>query len=155
MTEVGDNTQPAMTYPSKDQYARWKSCADDRDMSVSEFMQSMIEAGLKVDQGFELSLDRDESTAQLREQRNDLKRELDRARDRIQKLENRLHETERMTVEDFIEENPGATHAEITQHLIDTAPERVVKHLEALEGDSVLVEDGKYYPANKKDSQRS
>ena len=115
-------------------------------MSVSEFMQAMVEAGIKVDRGFELTMDRDETNRELREQRNDLKDELDRARRRIEALEDRLHRSERETVRRFVAEHPGATFEEIVQHVIDTVPERVNEHLEALEGDEVRIKDGAYYP---------
>lgn len=37
---------------------------------------AMVEAGIKEDRGFELSMERDETNRELREQRNDLKDEL-------------------------------------------------------------------------------
>jgi ElaB/YqjD/DUF883 family membrane-anchored ribosome-binding protein len=143
MTET--NKQPAMTYPTPDQYERWKAEADDMDMSVSEWMQAMIEAGRKK---FDARVEPDETAEELRKQRNDLKEELDRARDRIDELEDIVHHGEQEVVREFVEENPGATFGEITQHLIDTVPERVSRHLEELEGDTVRVDDERYYPVN-------
>lgn len=142
---TSDDTQPAMTYPTVDQYERWKDRAGKLDMSVSEFMQSMVEAGIKVDKGFELELERDESRQELRAQRNDLRDELDHARNRMAELENQLYRGERGAITEFIEENPGASYAEIGQHIVDTAPERVNRHLEDLEGDVLRNDDGSYY----------
>lgn len=135
--------QPAMTYPTPDQYEDWKADADEMDMSVSEWMQAMIEAGRKK---FDAQVEPDESAEELRRQRNDLKAELERARERIDELETHLHHGEQEAIRQFIEENPGATFEEITQHVIDTVPQRVNRHLDELEGDAVVVDDDEYYP---------
>ena len=92
---MSSDTQPAMTYPTTRQYERWKDRAAEFDMSVSEFMQAMVEAGLKK---FDATVDPDETNQELREQRNDLKDELDRTRARIRTLEDRLHNDERITL---------------------------------------------------------
>ena len=140
---TSDDTQPAMTYPATDQYEYWKADAADMDMSVSEWIQAMVEAGRKK---FDASVEPDETVRELREQRNDLKAELEHARDRIDKLENQLHRGERETIRRFVEQNPGATRAEIGQRLADTVPERLNPHLDALEGVDLEKEGGEYYP---------
>lgn len=114
---MAGDTQPAMSYPTAEQYERWKDRAAELDMSVSEFIQAMVEAGIKVDKGFELNMERDETNRELREQRNDLRDELERARRRIEELEDRLHHGERETIIQFVEENPGATPAEIVDRV--------------------------------------
>lgn len=136
--------QPAMTYPTPDQYEDWKTEADEMDMTVSEWIQAMVEAGRKK---FDATINPDETAAELREQRNDLKEELEHARSRIEKLERQLHQNERATIVDFVEANPGATFGEIGQHLVDTVPERLQPHMDALEGTRLRVEDDEYYPA--------
>lgn len=142
---MSSDTQAAMAYPTSEQYDRWKSRAEEFDMSVSEFMQAMVEAGLKK---FDASVEPDETLTQLREQQNDLRDELDHARTRIESLENRIHHGERATIRRFVEENPGATYDEIIQHVLDSAPSRVTTHLEGLEGGDLRVEDGAYFPTN-------
>mgnify|MGYP000695878062 CR=1 FL=1 len=82
-------SQPATTYPTSQQYARWKDRAKDFGMSVSEFIQYMVEAGLKK---FDARVEADESRQELRQQRNDLKAELEHARDRIDTLETHFME---------------------------------------------------------------
>lgn len=140
---MSSETQPAMTYPTEDQYDRWKQRAEEFDMSTSEFMQAMVEAGLKK---FDASVEPDETLTELREQRNDLRDELDHARTRIESLEDRIHHGELATIRRFVEENPGTTYDEIIQHVLDSAPGRVTNHLEDLEGEDLWVEDGEYYP---------
>jgi len=145
------DTQPAMTYPTVEQYDRWIDRADEFDMSVSDFMQAMVEAGLKK---FDATVEPDETAHELREQRNDLRDELDHARSRINDLETRLYQGERGAVRDYIQENPGATYDEIIQHVIDTVPERVTAHLDDLEGEDVTVKGNGYYPRDDRTGER-
>ncbi|EMA44281.1 hypothetical protein C449_12163 [Halococcus saccharolyticus DSM 5350] len=134
-----------MAYPTTDQYDRWKRRADEFDMSVSEFIQSMVEAGLKK---FDASVEPDETNRELREQRNEMKDELDRTRDRVADLEEQLHGDERAAVREYVENNPGAEFGEIVQHIVDTVPERVNRHLDDLESDALRAENGEYYPTD-------
>lgn len=133
-----------MTYPTEEQYERWKDRAEEMDMSVSEFMQSMIEAGMKK---FDATVvEPDETYLELREERNDLKDELEEAHERIDKLERQLYGGERRAVLEYVNENPGATYGEIQQHVIDTVPSRVSQVLDMLDGDAIRVEGDEYYP---------
>lgn len=136
-------TQPTMTYPSNEQHARWKQEAEMMDMSLSEFIQAMTEAGLKK---FDIDVEPDESMSELRRQRNDLKRELDRTRDRVGKLEEQLQTREREAITSFIEANPGVELREIIQEMIETTSDRVPKQVEHLVAIGELrYEDGEYY----------
>jgi len=139
------DSRHAATYPSEEQYQRWQDRADDLGMSMSEFMEAMVEAGMKK---FDATVEPDETNQELREQRNELKGELDRARNRIQKLEDAVYHGERRTIKRYVEDNPGATYDHIIQHVIDTVPQRVTTHLDDLEGDELRQEDGGYYPAD-------
>lgn len=130
-------------YPTEEQYRAWKKEADELGMSLSEYMQSMTAAGRKK---FEASIERDETERELREQRNALKEELAAARSRIETLESQLETTERAEVADYINDHPGATFPEIVQHLIETVPKRVNRHLDELAGESIQMKDGEFYP---------
>jgi len=136
-------SQPATTYPTAQQYARWKDRAKDFGMSVSEFIQFMVEAGLKK---FDARVEADESRQELRQQRNDLKAELKHARGRIDTLENHLHGSERETIRNYVEDHPGTTYEDVTQHVLDTAPDRINGHLDAMEGDTIETVNNRYYP---------
>lgn len=146
---MGSDSYPTTAYPAESQYDRWGAKADELGMSMSEFVECMVEAGLKK---FDATVAPDETNQELREQRNDLKEELDRARRRIERLEHELHHGERWVIRDYVEANPGATYDEVLQHVIDTAASRVTSHLEGLEGESIQVETddctGLYYPTN-------
>jgi ElaB/YqjD/DUF883 family membrane-anchored ribosome-binding protein len=138
------DSRHAATYPSEDQYQRWQDRADDLGMSMSEFMEAMVEAGMKK---FDAAVEPDKTNQELREQRNELKTELDRARDRIQELEDAVYHGERRTIKRYVEDNPGATYDDVIQHVIDTVPQRVTTHLDDLEGDELRYVDDGYYPA--------
>lgn len=141
---MGDDYKQAATYPSEEQYERWQDRADDMGMrSMSEFVEAMVEAGLKKFDA--ASVEPDETNRELRQQRNDLKAELDRARDRIADLEDAVYHGERQAIKEFVDANPGASYDEIIQHVIDTVPERVTTHLDDMEGEDLRVKDGRYY----------
>jgi vacuolar-type H+-ATPase subunit I/STV1 len=140
------DSKRAVTYPTTHQYEQWSDRADELGYSsVSQYIQDMIEAGHKK---FDATVKPDETNRELREQRNDLKDELDHARERIADLEEQLHQDERAAVREHVENNPGAEFGDIVQHVIDTAPERVNRHIDDLEGDALRAEDGEYYSAD-------
>lgn len=140
----GEQTQTTVTYPAEEQHARWKKQADEMDMSLSEFVQAMVEAGMKK---FDARVETDESLKELRRQRNDLKEELDETRERVSELERQLYEGERAAVKEYIEENPGSDFTQITEHVARTVPQRVSNHLEELEAvDEIREEEERYYP---------
>jgi len=145
----------AAAYPTTEQYERWKDHADEFEMSVSGFIASMVEAGLKK---FDASVEPDKTNAELREQRDDLKSELDDARERISKLEDRLYRSDSAEIRRFVERNPGCSFEEIKAHLRETVPERANEHIESMEGDSLEIHNETYYPtadaAQQEASQR-
>lgn len=131
----------AATYPTQQQYDRWAARADELGMSTSEFIEAMVEAGMK---DFDVTVNPDETNRELREQRNELKDELDRARDRIQDLEDTVYHGERRTIKEYVQTNPGAPYDEIIRHVMRTVPERVTTHLDDMEGEELLFEDDRY-----------
>lgn len=136
----------ASCYPTVEQHDRWRARADELGMTLSDFVASMVEAGVKAAEGFEPGVRADEAAGELREQRNELRDELDAARGRIGELEERAYGGERREAERFAAENPGCTHGELVQHLQSTVPGRVPR----LAGDLVVDErpDGRdgYWP---------
>ena len=145
------DTKRAVAYPVEEQYEVWESRADEMGYrSTSQFIQDMVEAGSKK---FTAEVEPDETNEELRQHRNNLKDELDNARSRIQDLEEQLYNDEKAEVEKVIEENPGASFGEVVQEIVDTVPERVNRHLDDLEGDSIRVENDRYFPAEKEVNQ--
>jgi len=118
------------TYPPEEQRERWRERADELDMSISQFLAAMTEAGMKK---FERDVEPDFTKAELREQRSDLLDELNQARERVQQLEEQVYRGERQVIIDFIEENPGAEYHEILSRVQKTAGERLTDHLDFLE----------------------
>lgn len=103
----------------------------------------MVRAGQKK---FNRDVEPTESRDDLRRRRNDLRRELQRARDRIEELEGQVHRSEREAVIDYIDENPGAEYEDIVQHVVNTANSRVTRILDDIEGDDIEIdEQGRMY----------
>jgi ElaB/YqjD/DUF883 family membrane-anchored ribosome-binding protein len=141
---MGGDYKQAAAYPSEEQYERWEGQCEELGMrSMSEFMEAMVEAGLKK---FDTSgVEPDETNRELRQQRNELKQELDRARDRIGDLEEAVYNSERRDIKEYVAAHPGATYDEIINQLVETVPGRVTTHLEEMEGDDLQVDDEQYY----------
>ncbi|WP_267642066.1 hypothetical protein [Haloarchaeobius amylolyticus] len=141
MTNVGEDTQPTMCYPQKAQHAKWKQLADERGYkSLSRFIIQNVERGYK-----NLNLNLRNGSDELRKQRNDLKRELDQTRLRLQEVEEQLYRGERESVLEFLEhQSGGATFPELVQHIIDDAPVRVAELVDQLDGDEIEYVDGEY-----------
>lgn len=116
-------------YTTEDEKERWEERAEELDMNFSEFVCSMIRAGTKK---FEVELSPDRTNAELREQRDDLRQELQRARERIGDLEQALHTTERDAVRRFIRKEDQPTEDDVAQYLSETAPDRVEPHIDQL-----------------------
>ena len=137
-------TKRAVSYPEEEQYEVWEDRAEEMGYrSTSQFIQDMVEAGSKK---FTVEVEPDETKEELRDHRNDLKDEIDKARSRIRVLEEQLYNDEKAEVETIIEENPGVEFPSIVQEVVNTVPSRVNRHLDELEGDKITIEDGHYYP---------
>lgn len=132
------------TYPSDRQLQRWETeCENGGFRSQSEFVEAMVEAGLKKFDAPEIAPD--ETNRELRQQRNELRAELDRSRKRIKKLEDAVYQGEHQAIVDYVRENPGAEYKEIIQHLLETVPDRLTRHLDDLEGDALVIKDDGYH----------
>ena len=129
-------------YTSAELAEAWKQAANRRDMSVSKFVQDMTEAGRK-EISVEFQIDND--AAELRHQRNNLKRENEELQRRIERLQKKALNEEREFIIEFIQDNPGATYRTIVEGFIDTAPSRVNYYLDVLTGDEIEKEGNHYY----------
>jgi hypothetical protein len=141
MPEISDNREVATAYPLSETYTEWLQHADELDMSVSRYILSMVEAGRKR---IDISVAREGGEIELRTQRNDLKRELDDARHRIEYLEKRLYQGERGAILEILEEEGTASFEVIVQRIIDDAPARVARTIDEMDGEEIVVEDGEY-----------
>lgn len=131
------------TYVDEETAERWETQADEMGMSNSEWIQAMVEAGLKK---FNRSVQPDQSRDELRQQNNYLRRELQRARNRVESLENQLHASEREAILEYVGDNPGAEYEDIVQHITNTAYGRVTKIVDQMEGDELDIdEQGRMY----------
>jgi len=112
--------------------------------SMSEFIKMMTAAGRK--KFSREAVEPDETRAELREQRNDLLKELRDCRERVNSLERQLSATERSDIIDYLEENPGARKENINQHLLNSMNGRVTRLLTEMEGVEIRIDsEGRYY----------
>jgi DNA-binding transcriptional ArsR family regulator len=142
--------ETASCYPTEEQHDRWRDRAEDLGMTKSDFIASMVEAGIKAARGFEPGVGADETAADLREQRNELRDELEAARARVSELEDRVFGAERREAERFVRENPGATHSELVSHLQATVPGRMGRLTDGLVVDERPDgREGYYHPGDE------
>jgi len=134
MPDISSDKTMAATYPPDALYDSWTEHAASLNMSTSQFIIRMVEAGRKQ---IDVEGIANESAQELRKQRSDLQNELERQRDRVSQLEKQLHYTAQADIIDYVEANPGATTPEIIQHIANTVPERVASHLDLLEGNAL------------------
>ena len=135
----------ATAYPTAAQYKRWKATAKQAGMSVSQFIASMTEAGMK---NFTVDVEPDESNRELRESRDYYRREYKREHRKNEKLESQLHGGEPTVIESFVQSNPGATYDDILNHVVQTASQRVSSHLDTMSGTDLWKSGNEYYPLN-------
>jgi hypothetical protein len=143
MPDLGPDKTTATTYPSEALYEQWSDHAEDLNIPISQFLIRMVEAGRKQ---IDLSTVADNSLQELRQQRADLRSELEQERQRVQELERQLYRTAQSDIVDYVKDNPGATTPEIMQHIADTVPGRVASHLDALEDDKLDHRNDGFYP---------
>lgn len=141
----------ASCYPPESVYSTWCEHAEKFDMSTSQFLIRMVEAGRKNVSMDEFSTG---SAREYRQQLTDLQQELERQRERNRDLERQLQHTAHTEIITYVEENPGATTPQIIQHIADTVPGRVVGHLDVLEEDTLMLDDERYYLCDS-DEQRA
>jgi len=150
MPDLGDDKTTAHAYPTSSLYESWSEHADSLDMSVSQFIIRMVEAGRK---DINMENGSSDTLRELLQERADLNREIDRQRDRISDLERQLSQTSQSEIASFVAENPGVQTPVIIQHVADTVPGRVASNLDALEGNLIERRDDSYYPI--KDSEQN
>jgi len=137
------NKVSVQSYVPPERRERWREDADEMGMSESQFVQSMVEAGLKK---FTREVEPDKTRDELRQQRNELYSELREAREEINRLEEKLMASEREVVIEYVESHPGCKYPDIADHLAQTAPSRTTKVLEETEGSDLTVdEDGRWF----------
>lgn len=125
-------------YVPEEEAEEWEEKASEMGMSLSEWVIAMTRAGQKP---FGREVMPDQSRDDLRQKQNDLRRELQRARDRIEELEEIVHTSEREAILDYVEENPGAEYQNIVQYVVNSANSRVTKILDQMEGAELKIDD--------------
>lgn len=150
MPDISEEKKVVTTYPMRELYESWKEHADELNMSVSQFIIRMVEAGRKQ---IDLDSVAVESMHEAQRQKSELQSELQHQRQRNRELERQLEFTAHAEIAEFVESNPGAETAEIMQRIADTVPGRVAAHLDAMEGSVLERRDGRYYPLTSEENE--
>jgi len=143
MPDISEDKKVVTTYPQQGLYESWEEHADDLDLSISQYMIRMVEAGRKQ---IDMESVATESLHELQRRTSELQAELQHQRQRNRELERQLKFTAHAEIADYVESNPGVETAEIIQQIADTVPGRVAGHLDAMEGSVLVRRDGQYYP---------
>ncbi|ELZ45907.1 hypothetical protein C463_05735 [Halorubrum californiense DSM 19288] len=125
-------------YTPQDRYEMWKQEADELGMSMSQWANAMVEAGLKK---FDRDIQPEESKSDLRKRNTQLWNDYEKVRKERDKLETQLHQTERRAIVEFVEENQGCRYKEIAQHLAKNRGSRLTKLLDALDGEEIEIDE--------------
>ena len=126
-----------------EQKERWEELAEERGMSLSEWMSAMVEAGLKK---FDRDIQPAESKDDLRKRNTELWNDFQAVATERDRLQKELRQTERLAIIEFVEENQGCKYKEIAKHLRQNRGSRLTKLLDVLDGEEIEIdEDGRVY----------
>lgn len=140
---MGNNNQAALN-PSEIQRGQREARSEElRLRSLLEFVEAVLEAGLKKFDA--MALEPDEPNWELTPQRNYSFAELDCAQSRLPELDVSVHHRVGRANTEIVPNNPGATYDEIVRHVIDTVLSRMKDQLTHLEEDVLRNEDNGYY----------
>jgi hypothetical protein len=135
--------QHAATYVPEELLEDWDEMAEEMDMSRSEWLLAMVEAGRKK---FDRDIQPDESKRDLRRRNTELWNDYQEASEERDRLRKQLRLTEGRAIVEFVEDNPGCRYEEIAQHLVENQGSRLTKMLDAMNGDELEIdEDGHVY----------
>ena len=135
--------QHAATYVPEELLEDWDEMAEEMDMSRSEWLLAMVEAGRKK---FDRDIQPDESKRDLRRRNTELWNDYQEASEERDRLRKQLRLTEGRAIVEFVEKNPGCRYEEIAQHLVENQGSRLTKMLDAMNGDELEIdEDGHVY----------
>ncbi|KPN31931.1 hypothetical protein SY89_02688 [Halolamina pelagica] len=131
------------TYVGGEQKEDWEDSAEAMGMSLSYWVQSMVEAGRKK---FNRELSPRRSNKELREEVKDLRVKVQEQHAEIGRLLDKAYPSEQEAILDFVEKNQGADYIDIIEHIERTASSRVTNLLTELEGDELVFdEEGRVY----------
>lgn len=135
--------QHAATYVPEDLLEDWDDLAEEMDMSRSEWLLAMVEAGRKK---FDRDIQPDESKRDLRRRNTELWNDYQEASEERDRLRKQLRLTEGRAIVEFVEDNQGCRYEDIAQHLVENQGSRLTKMLDAMNGDELEIdENGRVY----------
>lgn len=131
------------TYVPEKQYEDWKEKSEEMDMSMSEWVMGMVEAGQKK---FDRDIQPDESKRELRKRNTDLWKDFQAATEERDRFRKQLLQTEQPEILEFIGKNQGCRYKEIAKHLAQNRGSRLTQMLDVMDGDEIEIdEEGRVY----------
>jgi hypothetical protein len=134
----GDNVSQASTYISHERHEDWMGDAEEMDMSLSEWVAAMVEAGRKR---FEGDVAPDQTKDELRQEVRRLRRRVKQKNEEVTNLDSQLGLTEREAIIEYVELNEGVKYVEIVQHIQQSASGRVARMLDLMEGSELEIDE--------------
>ena len=136
-------TVVATSYLPQSQYQQWEREASKRNQSISEFISSMVQAGMndiQLDEGSQSDI------IELREQLRQVRAERDEARKEKQNLDQEAYHIGLGKVKELIINNPGIERRELVNYLVENPVIFVDMYLNSLEATEFVNKGGNWYP---------
>ncbi|GAB7008977.1 hypothetical protein [Halorubrum trueperi] len=136
-------TVVATSYVPQGQYERWESEATKRNQSVSSWIASMVETGLR---DIQVEAESPDEIGDLRRRLRQLRNERDELQQRLNAQQQQEYQVGLGKIKDLIIENPGLNRREIMNHVSDNIAVFVDEFLDHLENSEFVKDDGDWYP---------
>lgn len=139
----GSETVVATSYVPRTQYQLWEKEAKKRDMSISQLISSMVQAGLT---DIELEEDPSSEIIELRNQLRQVQAERDKAKKEKRNQNQEAYHVGLGKIKELIINNPGIDRHEIVNYIMENPVIFVDKYLQNLEGSEFNNRNGEWYP---------
>lgn len=139
----GSETVVATSYVPQTQYQLWEKEAGKRNLSVSEFISSMVQVGMT---DVELKDDSPSEIVELREQLRQAQAERDKVRKEKRNQDQEAYHVGLGKIKELIISNPGIDRHEIVNFVMENPVIFVDKYLQNLEDSKFTNRNGEWYP---------
>ncbi|MDB2281293.1 hypothetical protein PM030_05340 [Halorubrum ezzemoulense] len=139
----GTETVVATSYVPEQQYQQWEEEADKRDLSISEFISSRVQAGMT---DIQLKDDSPSEIVELRESLREARAERDKAKKQKRNQNKEAYHIGLGKIKELIISDPGIDHRELVNFVVNNPVVFVDKYIDSLEESKFTSRGGKWYP---------
>lgn len=136
-------TVVATSYVPQVQYQQWEKEAEERDLSISAFISSMVQVGIT---NIQLKDDSASEIVKLREQLRQVQAERDEATKQKRNQNQETYHIGLGKIKEEIINNPGIHRYELVNFVAENPVSFVNDYLESLEDSNFVSQDDKWYP---------